>query len=123
MPVVPISDRRANPREPANGLLVSVRRKGHLTKLQGNAVDFSRHGVGIIVDQPLPKDATVYLTITGKSQHLDNVIGVVHNCTSLPKGFRCGIQFRTTSELQDDKQTVESGLGELASEFAKASSA
>ena len=123
MPVVPISERRAHPREPANGLLVSVRRKGRLTKLQGIAIDFSRYGIGIVVDQPLPKDSTVYLTITGKSKHLDNVIGVVHNCTSISEGFRCGIQFRTTSELQDDKQSVELGLGELESEFSKAGTA
>ena len=90
-------------------------------RLQGIAVDFSRHGVGIVIDQPLPKDALVYLTITGKSQHIDNIVGIVHNCTSQAQGYRCGIQFRTTSALQDDQDFVESGLDLLEAEFKETS--
>ncbi len=101
--------------------MVSIRRKGRLTRLQGNAVDFSRHGIGILIDQPLPKDTTVYLSITGQNQHLNNVIGIVHNCTSQPDGYRCGIRFRTASELQDDKANVDARLGELEQEFQRVS--
>jgi len=122
MPSKSHSERREHTRELATGLLVSARRKGRLTRLQGIAVDFSRHGIGILIDQPLPKDATVYLSITGQKQHLDSVVGIVHNCTGQSDGFRCGIQFRTGSELQDEKAKVEARLGELEQELQQASS-
>lgn len=104
------SERRARVREIANGLLVSLRRKGRLTRLQGNAIDFSRNGIAVLIDQPLPKDSLLYLTITGHNQRLDDVVGVVHNCIGLEEGYRCGIRFRTTSELQADQAIVEAGL-------------
>ena len=48
---------------------------------------------------------------------LDNVIGIVHNCIGLSDGYRCGIQFRTYSELQLDKAPTERVLAILETRF------
>ena len=48
---------------------------------------------------------------------VDNIIGVVHNCIAQQDGFRCGIQFRTRSELQFDKDLVENVLFDLELAF------
>jgi len=109
----PLSERRARFREPAHGLLVTLRRKGRLRRLQGSAIDFSQHGIAVLIDQPVPKDSVLYLNITGHAERLDDIIGVVHTCIGRSDGYRCGIRFRTTSELQADQAAVEAGLGRL----------
>ena len=108
-----LPDRRNLDRVPAHGLVAIVRRKGRITRLQGAVVDFNRHGMAMVLDQPLPKDSTVIIAIAGAGQRLENLIGVVHNCTSSSDGFRCGIQFRTRSDLQHDCNEVEAQLIEL----------
>ncbi len=118
MRTIAVTDRRATPRSPAEGLLVIVRRKGRLARLQGLAVDFNRHGLGLVLDQPLPKDATVFVSLLGAGHRLDNVIGIVHNCSSQKNGYRCGVQFRTGSQLQEDQGQVERVLAELEGRFA-----
>ncbi len=110
MPIFAFAERRIRTRLPTDGLLVTLRRKGRLSRLEGLAVDFSRYGLGLILDQPLPKDCTVYLALTGAGQRLENVIGIVHNCIATDEGYRCGIAFRTTSDLQEDQQRVENTL-------------
>ena len=109
MPHFALAERRTTTRFAPNGMIVSVRRKGRLGHLQGPAHDFNRHGLALILDQPLPKDATVYVGLHAGETKLDNIIGVVHNCIALASGYRCGIQFRTYSELQlDQDSTLES---------------
>ena len=120
MPGIVHADRRNRRRLEADGLLISLRRKGRLGRLTGMALDYNRHGVGLVLDQPLPKDATVYLSITGRNVHVNNVIGIVHNCISHELGFRCGIQFRTTSGLQSDQQSIQAQLISLESVFTDA---
>ena len=117
MPSISFIERRVRKRKVANGLLVTVRRSGHISHLEGAAVDFSRFGVGIILDQSLPKDSLVYLKIVGAAHYLDSVIGIVHNCIALDVGYRCGIQFRTSSERQDNQQQVEASLIRLENQF------
>jgi len=117
MPIISFIERRARQRVPANGLLVTVRRSGRISRLEGAAVDFSRFGVGIILDQSLPKDSLVYLKIVGAAHYLDGVIGIVHNCIALDAGYRCGIQFRTSSELQDNQQQIKTSLTRLENQF------
>lgn len=119
MSKIALAERRSKPRFNTDGLVVSVRRKGRLGRLEGMAQDFNRHGLAMIVDQPLPKDATVYVTLTGGDLKLDNVIGVVHNCIGLQQGYRCGIQFRTCSELQLDQEMTEQELSTLEARFQK----
>ncbi len=99
--------------------MVSVRRKGRLGRLTGMAIDFNRHGLGLVLDQPLPKDAIVFLSITGATLQVNNVIGVVHNCTSIDVGYRSGIQFRTTSEFRDDQDAIENQLNMLEEIFGR----
>ncbi len=111
------AERRSNSRFPGQGLYVGVRRKGRLHRLDAAAQDFNRHGVAILLDQPLPKDTTVYLTLACGDLRIDQIIGVVHNCISQRNGYRCGIQFRTQSSLQFDQNTVECSLRQLEVRF------
>ena len=106
-------DRRRKPRHDVEGLLVCVRRKGRLAKLIGMAVDFNRFGLAVVTDQPLSRETLVYLSITTPMAKIDNVIGVVHNCISQDTGYRCGIQFRTASPLQDEPSRIEHELTQL----------
>ena len=118
---VALAERRSSPRFPSDGLLVSVRRKGRLGRMEGMAQDFNRHGVAMVVPQSLPKDATVYLSLFNGAIRVDNIVGVVHNCTALTQGFRCGIQFRTCSNLQLDRELTEHELATMESQFQKPS--
>lgn len=115
MSIFALSERRGSPRQPTEGILALVRRKGRLARLQGLAVDFNRFGMGLVLDQPIPKDTTVFLSLLGAGRRVDNVIGIVHNCSSQKNGYRCGVQFRTQSELQQDRCSVEQDLIELES--------
>ena len=118
MPKIARAVRRKNKRFDTDGLIVSVRRKGRIARLIGAAEDFNRHGVGLVIDQPLSKDSLVYLSIRSAYAKIDNIIGIVHNCISQEAGYRCGIQFRTHSPLQDDRREIERLLGELEENFA-----
>ncbi len=115
-----LAERRALPRLPAEGMLVRVRRKGRIGRLEGIARDYNRHGIGLVLDQPLPKDATVYISMVCGDDRLENVIGIVHNCLALDGGYRCGIQFRTTSHLQMDRCAIELALTQLERAFGAA---
>ncbi len=117
MPLSALAERRSKPRYPTDGLLVCVRKKGRLGYLEGLAQDFNRHGLALLMDQPLPKDATVYVSLTCHDIRLDNVIGIVHNCIGLADGYRCGIQFRTWSDLQLDRAPTEAELVVLEERF------
>lgn len=112
-----VAERRSKQRFSSQGLLVGVRRKGRLHRLDASAQDFNRHGVAILLDQPLPKDTTVYLSLACGDLAIDQLIGVVHNCISQRNGFRCGIQFRTQSSLQFDQNNVECTLRQLEARF------
>lgn len=117
MPYFALAERRTTPRYDSDGMMVGVRRKGRLALLQGPAHDFNRHGLALVLDQPLPKDATVYVSLHAGEVKLDNIIGVVHNCIALEQGYRCGIQFRTYSDLQFDQDVTSASLTELEARF------
>ncbi len=112
-----LADRRSKPRFPTEGLVVAVRRKGRLHRLEGLATNFNRHGVAIVLDQPIPKETTVYVTLSNGDTRVDEVIGVVHNCIAQQHGYRCGIQFRTQSAMQFDQELVEATLRLLEARF------
>ena len=112
------AERRALPRLPAEHMLVRVRRKGRIGRIEGIAKDYNRHGIGLVLDKPIPKDTTVYISMASGGQRLENVIGVVHNCLAVDGGYRCGIQFRTTSHLQMDRCAIEQALTQLEQTFA-----
>ena len=117
MPSRALAERRAGPRFRSDGLLVGVRVKGRFGRLDGVAADFNRYGVAFVLDQPLPKDKLVYVTLANGSVRIENVVGVVHNCVAQTQGFRCGVQFRTNSELQFDVHLVERALKILEARF------
>lgn len=110
MTAQPPSDRRRSPRIDGARLAVSLRPRGRLNSLQAEAVDFSRHGIAVRTAVALDKDRTVYLSLCCDGMRLDNLVGVVHNCVRQGGGYRCGIRFRPTSELQHDRVEVEALL-------------
>ena len=107
------SDRRTGFRHATDGLLAEVRQRGRLARLTGMAVDFNRFGMALITDQPLPHDCQVYINLIGYGHSVLDLVGVVHNCTSTQIGFRCGIQFRPSSELQNDASRAMESLSKL----------
>jgi len=117
MPTFAFADRRIHPRFPSDGLLICVRRKGRIGQLEGLALDFNRHGLAVILPQPLRKEAMISMCLVAGELKIDEVIGVVHNCVSVQEGYRCGIQFRTSSELQLDQAMVEDELAILEARF------
>ncbi len=117
MPEQWIQDRRTFPRFTGDNLEVGVRQRGRLGRVRGTVLDFNRFGIAVLMAQPLPKDQEVFVTLRYGEDRVDNVIGVVHTCFSLDDGFRCGIQFRTQSRLQFDKDLVETALWRLEMGF------
>ena len=112
------ADRRLQPRYDAAGLGITVRAKGRLARLRGMVLDFNQHGLAVFLDQPLGKHADVYLTLQIAARRIENIVGVVHNCTAFSEGYRCGIQFRTSSTLQFDQDLIQSTLAALEQQFA-----
>lgn len=112
-------ERRSQPRISGRTLVVRLRLKGKINRFPVQVVDFSRHGLGVVTDRPLPKDQLVYLSLehpgarTEPLMTLERVIGVVHNCLNHAEGYRCGIRFRTESTLQFDRHHVEASLDEI----------
>lgn len=86
--------------------------------MPGQVLDFNRHGVAIELDRPLPKHQLVFVSLDHGEISLPRVIGVVHNCLCRASGYRCGILFRTQSDLQFDKVQVESELARMERQLA-----
>ena len=107
------SERRTLPRFAGQHLKVGLRQRGRLTRTPATVLDFNRFGIAVLIREPLAKEKQVFLTLRCGDLHLDNVIGVVHNCIVQEDGYRCGIQFRTRSDLQFDKDLVENALMHL----------
>lgn len=104
------SERRSHPRYAAGSIKVSLRPRGALSKFSAELLDFNRHGLAVRFDRPMPKDKLVFLSLHCADLHLDQVVGVIHNCFAQEDGYRCGIRFRTQSALQFDREQVESVL-------------
>ena len=64
----------------------------------------------MIIDQPLVKESVVLVALILGESRITNVVGVVHNCIAVEQGYRCGIQFRTGSSAQLDRQLIEQEL-------------
>lgn len=112
------AERRTKPRHDAAGLSILVRAKGRLVGLRGMVLNFNQHGLGVFLDQPLPKHSLVFMTLQSSTRRLDEIVGVVHNCTAFAEGYRCGIQFRTDSSMQFDQDLVRATLATLEASFA-----
>lgn len=61
----------------------------------------------------LAKHRTVFLSLRQGNLAVENLVGVVHNCTAHKRGYRLGIRFRTESELQLDPAQVIAHLHDL----------
>lgn len=108
-------ERRALPRLEGQQISAFVRPKGSFSRLSVEVLDFNRHGAAIHLHTPLPREQVVFLTLKCGTTQLERIIGVVHNCLDLKTGFRCGIRFRTQSELQFDRAVIEDQLATLES--------
>ena len=111
-------ERRALPRLEGQEISAFVRQKGSFSRISVEVLDFNRHGAAIHLHTPLPREQVVFLTLKLGSTQLERIIGVVHNCLDLKGGFRCGIRFRTQSDLQFDKAATEDQLAELESRLS-----
>lgn len=121
MPANPVSERRTLPRFTGRHLAVELRQRGKLSRTPATVLDFNRFGIAVLSSEPIPKGKQIFLTLTCGEVHLEHVIGVVHNCIAQLDGYRCGVQFRTRSELQFDKDHVEQSLRHLEAEFGRGS--
>lgn len=90
-----------------------VRARGHFSRKPARLLDFNRFGAALKTEQPLAKDKQLFITLKHPEVILPGVVGVVHNCIRENDGYRCGIQFRTRSDLQLDKDRIESALARL----------
>ena len=113
------TERRTFPRFTGEDMQVALRQRGRISRTSTTVVDFNRFGVAVLLDEPLAKEKQVFLSLRCGEVRLDNIIGVVHNCIARGDQYRCGIQFRTQSSLQFDRNLVENTLLQLESGFAQ----
>ncbi len=113
------AERRALPRLEGQEISAFVRQKGSFSRLSVEVLDFNRHGAAIRLHTPLPQEQVVFLTLKHGATQLERIIGVVHNCLDIDSGYRCGIRFRTQSELQFDKAVIEDQLASLESRLSE----
>lgn len=113
------AERRTLPRLDSRELEIWLRSRGRLVRHSGPVQDFNRHGFAIIIEQAIAKDVQVFVNLSLEDVHLDNVVGVVHNCISMDDRFRVGIQFRTKSDLQFDQTYVENVLQSMEGAIGK----
>lgn len=106
-------ERRAQPRWAAGSLTACVRVRGRLGRQKADVVDFSRHGLALVTASPLPRDKPLFLQLRLEDLNVQNVVAIMHNCCTTDEGYRCGLRFRTTSELQFDRELIESQLRRL----------
>lgn len=109
-PPVDAAERRALPRLDGQQIAAYVRRKGSFSRQSVEVLDFNRHGAAIHLHNPLPREQVIYLTLKLGATQLERIIGVVHNCLNLKSGYRCGVRFRTQSDLQFDRAAIENEL-------------
>jgi len=107
-------DRRALPRIPVVGMTATVRVSGRFVRQSATVVDFNREGATLRLDTALRTEKPVYVSVSKPPLHLDSIVGVIHNCRPAEDGgFRCGVQFRTGSRLQFDREATEAMLREI----------
>ena len=101
-------DRRAIPRFPVTGMTATLRVSGHFGRQDATVIDFNREGATLLLPEPVPSSRPIYVSLLKPPLRLDGIVGAIHNCRpSEGGGFRCGVQFRTTSLLQFDRESTE----------------
>ena len=112
-------DRRALPRVPVSGMTATLRVSGHFGSQEAAVVEFNRESVTLLLIEPIRSSRPIYVSLCKPPLRLDGIVGAIHNLRpSESGGYRCGVQFRTTSRLQFDREATESALLQLERSLA-----
>ena len=104
-------EKRAYERLPAPGFSLELAINGHRAKALFRVIDFNTNGIAFTSEICLNSSQKVRLLIEYDKKQVGPVEGALHNCRKLKSGiFRCGIQFRTDSPDQLDRQKIIIGL-------------
>lgn len=95
--------------------------RSRIGSYQGTVVDFNRQGITIELAHPLPMNKPLFVNLRYPRLDTETIVATAHNCHALDRGrkYRCGIRFRTNSQLQLDRDEVESALRRVESDLAK----
>ena len=111
------SERRTQPRFACSSMRATLRANGRWGKTEVTVIDFNRHGMSILVDQPLEAPKGLRLCLELEELRLQDLHAVIHNCRSTEahgmKSFRVGVRFRTEATDQFDRSQVEQTLAAL----------
>jgi hypothetical protein len=101
-------------------MTASVSVRFRIGSCQGTVIDFNRHGVTIELTHRIPLHKPLFVDLRYGRLDTETVVATAHNCRALDGGrrFRCGIRFRTDSNLQLDRDEVESALRKVEAELA-----
>lgn len=112
-------DRRAVPRFPVAGMTATLRVSGHFGRQSATVLDFNREGVTLLLEEAIRTAKPIYLSLIKAPLRLDGIVGAIHNCRpSEGNMFRCGVQFRTASQLQFDREATDAALLDLERSLA-----
>jgi PilZ domain len=113
-------DRRAIPRFPVSGMTATLRVSGHFGRQEATVLDFNREGATLLLPDVIPSSRPIYISLVMPPMRLDGIVGAIHNFRRVEGGgYRCGVQFRTTSMLQFDRETTERALLQLERSLAQ----
>ena len=86
----------------------------------GTVLDFNRHGITIELTQRLPMHKPLFVNLRYGRFDTEAIVATAHNCHALDAGhgYRCGIRFRTESDLQLDREEVELALQKVEADLA-----
>lgn len=127
------TERRLVERIPAPELSVKIKIPGKWSCSSGKVIDFNRHGLSLICEQPLPVKGHFFLTLKYRDVFIQGLVGILHNCRPLGKasaalkadaassgdpergqeGYRCGVRFRPGSCHQFDCHQIRRDLKAL----------
>jgi hypothetical protein len=104
-------EKRAYERLPASCFSLRISLNGHRVKTFFKVLDFNINGIAFTSQTCLNSNHKVRLLIEYDNMQVGPVEGALHNCRKLKSGeFRCGMQFRTDSPDQLDRQKIILGL-------------
>ena len=81
------ADRRAHPRFKAVGISASIKVKGQFGLLTADALDFNRHGMGIVLERAVAKNKS--LLITTAEFWICKRFGMKWKATTMRRSFNC----------------------------------
>jgi hypothetical protein len=113
-------ERRIFERFPVTNMKATISVRHRFGTHQGDAVDFNRYGVTVVLPRPIPINKPLFISLKYARTRLDEVVGAAHHCRLSRDGkFRCGIRFRTNSPNQLDRDETELQLQTLEKAIAE----